>query len=111
MNAKLIMHYPPHDGDGFERQEPRIANFVVDDAVEHFLFVVAGEGRLADQHLKDEHAQTPPVDGARVRRLGEHFGRQEFRSAAEGARPVAKAHALFAQTEVGDFHVAVSVQQ
>ena len=38
--------YPSHDGDGLQRQESRIANFVVDYAVEDFLLVIAGERRL-----------------------------------------------------------------
>ena len=66
---------------------------------------------LSDEHFKDEDAEAPPVDGTGVRRFGEHFRRQEFRSSAEGARPVAEAHPFLAQTKIGDFHVTLRVQQ
>jgi len=38
--------YPSHDGYGFQGEESRISHFVIDDAVEHFLFVVPWERRL-----------------------------------------------------------------
>lgn len=38
--------HPPHDGDGLGRKEPWVAYFIVDDAVEHLLLIVTGEGRL-----------------------------------------------------------------
>lgn len=66
---------------------------------------------LSNEHLKNEDAEAPPVDGARVRRLREHFGGEELWGAAEGARAVAVAHALLAQTKVGDFHVSLCIQQ
>jgi hypothetical protein len=49
---KLLTH-PSHDGDGLEREEPRVSDLVVDDAVEHLLFVVARERGLAHQHFED----------------------------------------------------------
>lgn len=103
--------YPPHDGDSFEREESRITNFVVDDAVKDFLLIVAGEWRFADQHLKDQDAETPPVDGSRVRGFGQHLGRQKFGRSAESARPVSESHAFLAQSKIGYFHVAFRVQQ
>lgn len=66
---------------------------------------------LSDEHLKDQHPQAPPIDCARIRRFGEHFGRQKFGGAAKRAGPVAETHALFAQTEIGNFHVTLRVQQ
>ena len=65
--------YPPHDGDGLEREESRVPHLVVDDGVEHLLLVVPGKRRLADEHLKDEYAEAPPVDRPSVRRLGQHL--------------------------------------
>ena len=103
--------YPPHDGDGFQREESRITNFIVDDTVKDFLFIVARERRLADQHFKDEDAEAPPVDGSGVRRFRQHLGRQEFGRSTECSRPVSKTHSFFAKSEIGDFHVAFGVQQ
>ncbi len=40
-------NYPSHDGDGFQGEEARVADFVVNDGVEHFLLVVPGKRRLA----------------------------------------------------------------
>lgn len=111
MSTRNCQNYPPHNGDGLEREESRIADLVVDDTVKDFLFVVAGEWRLADEHLKDEDAETPPVDGSGVGRLCQHLWRQELGRAAESARPVAETHAFFAQTKVGYFDVAFRVQQ
>ena len=65
--------HPAHDGDGLEREEPRVADLVVDDGVEDLLLVVPGKRGLADEHLEDEDAQAPPVDRPRVRRLGQHL--------------------------------------
>ena len=106
-----IFSYPPHDGDGLEGEEPRVPDLVVDDAVEHLLFVVARKRRLADQHLEDEDAEAPPVDRARVRRLRQDFRGQKFRRSAEGSGSVAEAHALFAEPEVSDLDVALGVEQ
>ena len=49
---KLLTH-PSHDGDGLEGEKPRVSDLVVDDAVEHLLFVVARERGLTHQHLED----------------------------------------------------------
>lgn len=38
--------HPPHDGNGLGRQELWVADFIVDNAVKHFLLVVTREGRL-----------------------------------------------------------------
>lgn len=65
--------HPPHDGDGLEREESGVAHLVVDDGVEDLLLVVPGKRRLADEHLENEHAEAPPVDRPRVRRLRQHL--------------------------------------
>ena len=103
--------YPPHDGDGLQREESRVSDFIIHDAVKDLLFVVSREGRLSDEHLKDEDAKTPPIYCPRVRRLREHFGSEEFRRAAERSRPISKAHPFFTQSEIGNLNVAFRVQQ
>lgn len=45
--------HPPHDGDGLCGEEPRVADFIVHNAVKHFLLVVPGEGGLK-QKCRDE---------------------------------------------------------
>ncbi len=103
--------YPPHDGDGLQREESRVSDFIIHDAVKDLFFVVSREGRLSDEHLKDEDAKSPPIDCPRVRRLREHFGSEEFRRAAERSRPISKAHPFFTQSEIGNLNVAFCVQQ
>ena len=43
-----------------------IEGFVGEDGVVDFVFVFAPEGRLLQEHLVDEDAEGPPVDGAAV---------------------------------------------
>lgn len=66
---------------------------------------------LSDEHLENQDAQAPPVDRPRVRGLGEHLGREELGRAAERAGAIAETHALLTQTEIGNLHVALGVQQ
>ena len=49
---------PSHDGDGFEREEARVAHLVVDYAVEDLLLVVAGEWRLRDTETRTYEDQS-----------------------------------------------------
>ena len=66
---------------------------------------------LSNKHFKDENSEPPPVNCPCVWRLCQHFGCQEFRSAAERRRPVAVTHSFLTQTKVGNLHKAVGVQQ
>ena len=103
--------YSAHDSDGLEREEPRVADLVVHDAIEHFLFVVSRERGFADKHFEDKDTQAPPVDGSRVSRLCKHLGRKKLGSTAESASAVAEAHTFLAQAEIGNFDITLRIQQ
>ena len=103
--------YSAHDCDGLEREEPRVADLVVDDAIEHFLFVVSRKRGFANKHFKDKDTQAPPVDGPRVSRFCQHLGRKKLWSTTESASAVAKAHTFLAQAEIGNFDIALRIQQ
>lgn len=94
-----------HNSNRLQRQKSGIANFVVDNRVENFFFVVTREWRFANEHLEDENSQAPPVDCSRVGCLGQHFGSEKLWRSTERSGSVAKAHSFFAQSEVGDFYV------
>ena len=47
-------------------EEPREVGLFVADRPEQFVLVTAVEGRLADQHLVEQHAEGPPVHAVRV---------------------------------------------
>ena len=44
----------------------RVEGLVRQDGVVDLVFVLAAEGRLLQEHLVDQHAEGPPVDGAAV---------------------------------------------
>jgi hypothetical protein len=49
----------------------RVQRLVLEDRIEDLVLVVAAERRLAEEHLVDENAKRPPVDGAPVALLEE----------------------------------------
>lgn len=92
------------------------------DLVEQPLLVATVEGRLrvtwprqrhpARQHLVQQRAQRPPVDRAPVARAVQDLRRQVLWRAAEGlCAAVRLTHALLAEPEVGETHVAFLRQQ
>ena len=44
----------------------RVKGLVGQDGVVDFVFIFAAEGGLLEEHLVDEDAEGPPVDGAAV---------------------------------------------
>lgn len=60
----------------------------------HVLYRKKKEPRphLPNQHLIEQHAQSPPVHRSRVRCVCQHFGRQELWGSTECAGPVSIAH-------------------
>jgi hypothetical protein len=55
--------HPPHDAYGFSRQEARVANLVVDDAVEYLLLIVPRERGLGTETARVNEVPlwaTPP---------------------------------------------------
>ena len=91
----------------------------------YLLLVITREGGLSDQHLKDEHTKTPPINSSCVGGLsqhlrrteskltddqGIHLWRQELRCSTEGAGSITISHPLLAQTEVCNLDVAFRVQ-
>lgn len=48
------------------------------DRQTHLFFVIAGERRFSDEHLKDEYAEAPPVYCPRVRRVRQNLRRQKL---------------------------------
>lgn len=123
--------YPPHDGYGLEGEEARIADFVVDDAVKHLLFVITREWRLqarnlvskpsrgaelrktylSHQHFKYKNSQAPPVHCSSVRSFRQNFWCQKLWCPAEGSCAVAKAHPFLAETKICNFDVTLGVQK
>lgn len=102
---------------GVSRHVRRDIDAVALDLVEQPLLVATVEGRLrvtrgpqphpARQHLVQQRAQRPPVDRAPVARAVQNLRRQVLRRAAEGlGAAVRLAHALLAEAEVGESHVA-----
>ena len=60
----------------------------------HPMLVPMEERRDADNHLEDEDAERPPVDGEVVSVADEHFRRQVLRRAAEGIGQLTLLHEL-----------------
>ena len=111
LTLSLLKSHPSHDGDGLEGEESGVADFIIDDAVEHFLFVIPGKRRFADEHFEDEDTEAPPVHRSRVRCLRQDFRRQKLWSPAKSSGSISVPHALLAQAEIGDFDVTFGVQQ
>lgn len=44
--------YPSHNSNRFQRQEPRVTNFIVDNRIKYFLFIVTWERRLKFDKIK-----------------------------------------------------------
>ena len=54
------------DGDGVAGHVDGVKGFVGEDGVVDFVFVFAAEWGLLEEHLIDENAKGPPVDGATI---------------------------------------------
>lgn len=54
------------DGDGVAGHVDGVEGLVGEDGVVDFVFVFAAERRLLQQHLVDQNAEGPPVDGTAV---------------------------------------------
>ena len=63
------------------------------------------------QHLVDEDAEGPPVDGQPVPLALHDLGREVLGRAAERSRCVAVMNILLAQPEIGDLYVTIVVKQ
>jgi hypothetical protein len=116
----------------FLAQTFRIWNVVIRDGCEEFFFVLAIEGRLADEHFVEENAVRPPINRFTVRliqnnleRAGErgmiwkapttwclsYLGRDVVGRAAESFGRLIVLNVLLAHAEIGDLYVPVLVQQ
>ncbi len=58
-------------------------NRATGNTVEHDALVRIVEGRDADQHLVDQNAEAPPIDGVVVADASEHLRREVLRSPTE----------------------------
>lgn len=54
------------DGHGVAWHVDWVKWLIGENSVVDFVFVFAAEGRLLQEHLVDEHAEGPPIDGATV---------------------------------------------
>jgi hypothetical protein len=117
----------------FLAQTFRIWNVVIRDGCEEFFFVLAIEGRLADEHFVEENAVRPPINRFTVRLIqnnlergrGErgmiwkapttwcssYLGRDVVGRAAESFGRLIVLNVLLAHAEIGDLYVPVLVQQ
>ena len=66
---------------------------------------------LANKHLKDEHAKSPPVHRTCVRRLRQNLRCKELRRTTERRCSIAEAHPFLAKSKVGNFHKSISIEQ
>eukprot|EP01139_Manchomonas_bermudensis_P005649 Amastigsp_a175486_287.p2 type:complete len:380 gc:universal Amastigsp_a175486_287:226-1365(+) len=78
----------------------------IHDLAIHQIGVVRVECREPREHLEEEHAEGPPVDGFVVAVALENLWRKILGGSAERPRGLALAHALFAEPKVCDAHVA-----
>lgn len=69
------------------------------------------KSNLSDEHLKDEHPKSPPIDSTSVGILGEYFWSQKFRCATKSARSIAKSDAFFAKPKISYANVALLIEQ
>ena len=119
------------DADAVLRHVDRVQRLVLEDRIKDLVLVIPAEGRLAQQHLVDEHAKRPPVDRTAVALLednlsrsnpsvlkaqilvGEqaHFWGHELGCAAEGRRGAPEPHILLAESVVGNLDVPVEREQ
>ena len=84
--------------------ERRVAHLVAEDLLINVHRVVGAKGRLADEHLKDQDAECPPVDGEVVALVGDDLGREVLGRAAERPRTVGDD---LGETKVDDLEVTV----
>ena len=82
------------------------------DQLVHGRLVLVVEGRYADDHLVDEHAERPPVQRVVVAAANDHLGRDVLWRAAEtvGHAPVFEL-VNFSKAEVREQYVAVQSEQ
>ena len=110
-SQRLIDIYPLENRDRFFREPNGIEDVVVQDRFEKIVLVVRLERRLTGHHLVHEHAERPPVDGGAVRQLLQDLRGDVVGRAAERVGRHAVGDALLAHAKVGDFTVALAVQQ
>ena len=54
------------DGDGVARHVDWVEGLVGENGVVDLVFVFTAEWGLLEEHLVDEHSESPPIDGASV---------------------------------------------
>ena len=81
------------------------------DRLEQLLAVLRVEGRQAGEHFVNDRSQAPPVDRFSMSLAREDFWGQVLRRAAEGVRVVIVLDVLLREAEVGEFRVAVLVDE
>lgn len=117
------------DGNTIARHVDWVQGLVGENGVVDFVFVFAAEGGLLEEHLVDQHAESPPVHRAAIflvkkdlgvalvfkdlkwrgRRRGKraYFWRHKLGSATKGAGGGPIVHIFLAETVVGNFDVPV----
>lgn len=94
---------------GFLRQRSRELDLLHEDELEQDVVIAVVERQTATHELVHDDAEAPPVHRSAVVVVFEHFRSEVFRRSAECFRRSAVRDILFAQSEIGDFYVAVFV--
>jgi hypothetical protein len=106
----------------------RIERLISKDGVIDFVFVLAAEGRLLEQHLVNQHAKGPPIDGPTVllveqnlhlgqlpatggRKRTTYLGGHKLRSTTERTRRRPVPHLFLTQTVISNLDMPVHCQE